>query len=122
VQEDAYDAVKTHMFELLAAVAAVCQPSQLDMLFAKLERRQARSVQDAVRLLTLLATLADGDHEVGRHDLVTDQRQSCIAQQLAANKHTQHLLLGQLLPWLGARPAYVQGWPLGVCMCLECRC
>jgi hypothetical protein len=70
VQEDAYDAVKTHMFELLAAVAAVCQPSQLDMLFAKLERRQARSVQDAERLLTLLETLADGDHEVKWHVLV----------------------------------------------------
>jgi hypothetical protein len=65
LQEDAYDAVKTNMFELLAEVAAVCQPSQLDMLFAKLVRSQARSVQDTERLLTLLENLAHGDAEVG---------------------------------------------------------
>lgn len=64
MQEDAYDAVKTHMFDLLAAVASECQPSQLDMLFAKLERRQARSVQDLERLLALLESLADSDSEV----------------------------------------------------------
>lgn len=63
-QEDAYDAVKTHMFDLLAAIASVCQPSQLDMLFAKLERHQARDVQDTERLLALLESLADGDTEV----------------------------------------------------------
>lgn len=64
LQEDAYDAVKTNMFELLAEVAKVCQPSQLDMLFAKLVRSQARSVQDAERLLALLENLASGDVEV----------------------------------------------------------
>lgn len=64
VQEDAYDAVKTHMFDLLAAIASVCQPSQLDMLFDKLERHQARDVQDTERLLALLDSLAEGDTEV----------------------------------------------------------
>lgn len=64
LQEDAYDAVKTHMFDLLAAVAAECQPAQLDMLFAKLERRQARSVQDTERLLALLESLAESDTDV----------------------------------------------------------
>lgn len=65
LQEDAYDAVKTHMFDLLAAVASECQPSQLDMLFAKLERRQTHSVQDTERLLALLESLAESDNEVG---------------------------------------------------------
>lgn len=64
-QEDAYDAVKTNMFELLANVASNCQPSQLDMLFAKLERSQARSAQDTERLLTLLEKLALSDAQVG---------------------------------------------------------
>lgn len=64
LQEDAYDAVKTNMFDLLAEVAAVCQASQLDMLFAKLERSQPRNVQDAERLLKLLTKLAIGDAEV----------------------------------------------------------
>lgn len=64
VQEDAYDAVKTNMFELLAAVADQCQPSQLDMLFGKLERSQVRNAKEGQRLLTLLAKLAEGDTQV----------------------------------------------------------
>ncbi len=64
MQEDAYDAVKINMFELLAQIAADCQPSQLDMLFAKLVRSQARSVQDTERLLSLLENLAHNDVEV----------------------------------------------------------
>lgn len=73
LQEDAYDAVKTNMFDLLASVASNCQPSQLDMLFAKLERSQARSTQDAERLLTLLERLAESDTQVraaAAHDSV----------------------------------------------------
>jgi hypothetical protein len=63
-QEDAYDAVKTNMYDLLADVALNCQPTQLDMLFAKLERSQARSAQDTERLLTLLEKLALSDAQV----------------------------------------------------------
>lgn len=97
MQEDAYDAVKTHMFELLAAVAAVCQPSQLDMLFAKLERRQARSVQDAERLLTLLATLAEGDHEVGLTWSRCESGAAALRGGRASVQPTQCVLLGNLL-------------------------
>lgn len=64
LQEDAYDAVKSHMFDLLAVVASKCQSSQLDMLFAKLERRQVHNVQDAERLLALLEKLSAGDKQV----------------------------------------------------------
>lgn len=64
LQEDAYDAVKSHMFDLLAVVASQCQSSQLDMLFAKLECRQVHNVQDAERLLALLEKLSAGDKQV----------------------------------------------------------
>eukprot|EP00878_Enallax_costatus_P022845 GHUV01024275.1.p1 GENE.GHUV01024275.1~~GHUV01024275.1.p1 ORF type:complete len:537 (+),score=158.41 GHUV01024275.1:657-2267(+) len=63
-KEDTYEAVKTHMFELLGELAACFVPEQLNMLFAKLERRQERSVQDTKRLLTLLQHLALSDKEV----------------------------------------------------------
>lgn len=52
------------MFDLLAVVASKCQSSQLDMLFAKLERRQVHNVQDAERLLALLEKLSAGDKQV----------------------------------------------------------
>lgn len=64
MQEDTYEAVKTHMFELLGELAACFVPEQLNMLFAKLERSQERSVQDTKRLLTLLQHLAQSDRGV----------------------------------------------------------
>lgn len=64
LQEDTYEAVKTHMFDLLAEIASRFGPSQLDMLFAKLERAQERSTQDMQRLLGLLQHLAQNDSEV----------------------------------------------------------
>lgn len=64
MQEDNYEAVKNHMFDLLAEIASHFVPSQLDMLFAKLERRPNSSVQDTSRLLGLLQHLAASDNEV----------------------------------------------------------
>lgn len=64
LQEDTHEAVKTHMFELLGKLAASFVPSQLDMLFGKLERRQERSLQDTKRLLMLLQQLAESDSDV----------------------------------------------------------
>lgn len=52
------------MFELLGELAVRFVPSQLDMLFNKLQRHQDCSVQDTKRLLTLLQHLADSDSEV----------------------------------------------------------
>jgi hypothetical protein len=52
------------MFDVLADIAAGSQPAQLDMLFAKLDTHQARSVQDTQRLLSLLDKLAASDNEV----------------------------------------------------------
>eukprot|EP00879_Flechtneria_rotunda_P017730 GHRR01018586.1.p1 GENE.GHRR01018586.1~~GHRR01018586.1.p1 ORF type:complete len:506 (+),score=147.82 GHRR01018586.1:302-1819(+) len=64
-KEDTYEAVKTHMFDLLAEIASRFVPSQLNMLFAKLERSQDRSVQHTARVLRLLQHLARSDKEVG---------------------------------------------------------
>jgi hypothetical protein len=72
LQEDTYEAVKTHMFDLLAEIASRFLPNQLDMLFAKLENAQQRSTQDTQRLLGLLQHLAASDKEVNMCDKIVD--------------------------------------------------
>eukprot|EP00775_Hariotina_reticulata_P001572 gene1572-1911_t len=71
-KEDNYEAVKNHMFDLLAEIASHFVPSQLDMLFAKLERRPNSSVQDTSRLLGLLQHLAASDNEVRMHKKIIE--------------------------------------------------
>ncbi|KAF6260179.1 hypothetical protein COO60DRAFT_1700419 [Scenedesmus sp. NREL 46B-D3] len=70
-KEDTYEAVKTHMFDLLAEIASRFLPNQLDMLFAKLENAQQRSTQDTQRLLGLLQHLAASDKEVNMCEKIT---------------------------------------------------
>jgi hypothetical protein len=72
LQEDTYEAVKTHMFDLLAEIASRFLPNQLDMLFAKLENAQQRSTQDTQRLLGLLQHLAASDKEVNMCEKIVD--------------------------------------------------
>eukprot|EP00882_Tetradesmus_deserticola_P005884 GHRQ01006196.1.p1 GENE.GHRQ01006196.1~~GHRQ01006196.1.p1 ORF type:complete len:603 (+),score=271.77 GHRQ01006196.1:248-2056(+) len=71
-KEDTYEAVKAHMFGLLAEIASRSLPNQLDMLFAKLEAAQQRSSQDTARLLGLLQHLAASDKEVNMVGKISD--------------------------------------------------
>lgn len=62
-QEDTYDAVKGHVFDLLAEVALRCAPQQLEMLLARVERWTAGGGTDTQRLLGLLVAMAQSDKE-----------------------------------------------------------
>lgn len=72
MQEDTYEAVKQHMFDLLAEIASRFSRNQLDMLFAKLQAARQRSTQDTQRLLGLLQHLAASDKEVHMCEKIGD--------------------------------------------------
>ncbi|WIA22029.1 hypothetical protein OEZ85_004379 [Tetradesmus obliquus] len=71
-KEDTYEAVKQHMFDLLAEIASRFSRNQLDMLFAKLQAARQRSTQDTQRLLGLLQHLAASDKEVHMCEKIGD--------------------------------------------------
>jgi hypothetical protein len=62
LQEDAYEAVRTNVYDMLSSLASAFSPEQLDMLFSKFGgSSQEQSLLDATKRAQLLLNLAQSE-------------------------------------------------------------
>ncbi|KAK9822778.1 hypothetical protein WJX74_007862 [Apatococcus lobatus] len=115
---DTFEAVKNNVYSMLGDLAGSLSEEQLNLLFQKFQSRSEWPLADCLKLLDLVAQLADSDQQLRMAPRILDLLMTITMQPGASPEVARHPALLRLL---GHYAHSAETWPLAEKCLAQCK-